>query len=154
MQCGVSLPAWHCPFLTRDVGGRWKPCQAASDACQGRKPAGAYERDLWAHVRVAHGSTLRAIARKWMLLDEASDDAEELLTLFNTALAEKERRSVPQLGHSTDRRVMQHVSEVFRDGTVHVLMCFMCACKEVAHYGHDKFGNGMQKRAHLLSALR
>ena len=72
-------------------------------------------------------------------------DEETLLTLLNSALAEKERRTVPQLGHSTDRRSMHHVSEVFTNDSVQVLMCFMCACKELSHAGYDKFGNAIQK---------
>ena len=60
-------------------------------------------------------------------------------TLYNSALAEKERSSVPFLGHSTDRRVLEHVREVFNDDNVHVLMCLMCACKELSHKGYNKF---------------
>ena len=30
---------------------------------------------------------------------------------------------------------------------IEVLMCFQCACKELAHYGYNKFGHGMQKGA-------
>ena len=49
------------------------------------------------------------------------------------------------LGHSTDRRVLEHVREVFNDDNVRVLMCFMCACKELSHQGYDKFGDLVQK---------
>ena len=52
---------------------------------------------------------------------------------------------MPLLGHSTDRRAMQQSREVFRDDNVQVLMCFMCACKEVAHTGHNKFGEEVEK---------
>ena len=66
--------------------------------------------------------------------------SEVLFTLYNSALAEKERSSVPLLGHSTDRRVLEHVREVFNDDNVHVLMCFMCACKELSHKGYTNSG--------------
>ena len=72
-------------------------------------------------------------------------DREVQLTLLNGAVAEKERRSVPMLGHSTDRRSIEHAREVFREDNIQVLMCFMCACKEVAHAGFDKFGEQLEK---------
>ena len=72
-------------------------------------------------------------------------EPEVCLTLYNSALSEKERSSVPLVGHSTDRRVLEHVRQVFRNDNVHVLMCFLCACKEVAHTGYDKFGEAVQK---------
>ena len=65
--------------------------------------------------------------------------------MLNGALAEKERSTVPQLGHSTDRRTLQHVGEVITSDSVQVLMCFMCACMELSINGYNKFGQGMQK---------
>ena len=50
--------------------------------------------------------------------------AEVNLTLYNAALVEKERCSVPALGHSTDRRAPGHVQEGFREDDIHVLICF------------------------------
>ena len=67
------------------------------------------------------------------------------LTLYNAALAEKERQSVPKLGLSTDRRTLGHISQVFREDNVKVLMCFSCACKELAYVGNDSFGNVIEK---------
>ena len=52
---------------------------------------------------------------------------------------------MPQLGLSRDRRALSHISEVFTDDSVQVLMCFLCACKELSHSGFDKFGRPMQK---------
>ena len=52
---------------------------------------------------------------------------------------------MPRLGHSTDRRAIQHTREVFREDNVEVLMCFVCACKEVSHQGFDKFGRPAHK---------
>mgnify|MGYP005676530665 CR=1 FL=1 len=71
--------------------------------------------------------------------------AEVNLTLYNAALAEKERCSVPALGHSTDRRTLGHVQQVFREDNIQVLMCFLCACKEIAYDGYDKFGSPVRK---------
>ena len=49
---------------------------------------------------------LRRIAKAYRLVEAAMVEEEVMLTLYNAALAEKERRSVPLLGHSTDRRVI------------------------------------------------
>ena len=69
----------------------------------------------------------------------------------------EERRSVPLLGHSTDRRSIEHTREVFREDNVQVLMRFVCARKEVAHAGFDKFGEQREKgdicyRIHNMAA--
>ena len=88
---------------------------------------------------------MAAIVRKYKLKEMSMEEAEVRLTLYNAALAEKERCSVPMLGHSTDRRTLAHVGEVFREDNVHVLMCFLCACKEISHTGYDKFGKAVQK---------
>ena len=58
----------------------------------------------------------------------------------------EERRSVPMLGHSADQRSIEHTREVFREENVQVRMCFMRACKEVAHAGFDAFGEQLEKR--------
>ena len=78
-----------------------------------------------------------------MTLDDF--DSEIHFTLFNNALAEKERGFVPMVGHSTDRRAIQHTREVFREDSIEVLMCFVGACKDGAHRGFDKFGRPKQK---------
>ena len=108
------------------------------------KPPGSYEKELWTHIRLCHNSVLRDVAKKLDLFEKSKNQDEVCLTLFNSALVENERSSGPLLGHSTDRRVLEHVRQVFRDDNVHVLMCFMCACKEVAHTGYDKFGDNIQ----------
>ena len=145
VQSGISLPAWHCPFVVHSAGSHPKPCQArAKSDCNVSKLCKTHEKELWGHVQSAHGSILRNIAKKWKLREMSMVDAEVELTLLNSALAEKERRTASHLGHSTDRRAMRHVSEVFTDDSVQVLMCFMCACKELSHAGYDKFGNDMQ----------
>ena len=52
---------------------------------------------------------------------------------------------MPMLGHSTDRRAISHTREVFREDNIKVLMCFVCACKEISHLGYDKFGKPVNK---------
>ena len=145
-QSGVSLPVWHCPFLTREATGTQLPCRARECAQHTQaKKRGSYEAKFFAHVRDTHGLVLKKITAEWKLKEGEMSEPEIHLTLLHAAMAEKERQSVPLLGHSIDRRVMQHVSEVFTNDTVQVLMCFICACKELAHSGYDKFGKGLEK---------
>ena len=143
---GIALPVWHCPFQTCGVDGKTMPCRATAVAsCKELQQRSTYEKELWAHVSMRHGFVLRSIAKKWSLIEVSMKEAEVLLTLYNSALAEKERSSVPILGHSTDRRTIEHVGQVFKNDNVHVLMCFMCACKEIAHAGFNKSGEGVEK---------
>jgi hypothetical protein len=105
----------------------------------------SHERDFWTHLSQRHGALLKSIARKSGLKQQNMNEPDVLLTLYNAGLAERERSSVPELGVSIDRRTLSHVSEVFGEDNVKVLMCFSCACKEIAYSGYDKFGFPVQK---------
>ena len=156
-KSGIDLPAWHCPFLNHGVGMQRTPCQARAGRPSGNSgKTGTYEKELWAHVSGSHGHVLKAICKKWKLQLGKMESQEMQLTLFNGALAEKERATVPQLGHSTDRRTLKHVREVLSNDEhcIEVLMCFQCACKELAHYGYNKFGHGMQKGVFATATIR
>ena len=65
--------------------------------------------------------------------------------LYNQALAEKERQTVPLVGVATDRRALAHLGEVFYEDNVTALICFVCGCKHLRHDGYDKFGKPMRK---------
>lgn len=49
------------------------------------------------------------------------------------------------MGHSTDRRTLAHIGEVFREDNIKCLMCFICGCKHMYHHGFDKFGRSRSK---------
>ena len=49
------------------------------------------------------------------------------------------------VGHSTDRRTLAHIGEVFREDNIKCLMCFICGCKHMYHHGFDKFGRSRSK---------
>ena len=55
-------------------------------------------------------------------------------------MASIERESIPRLGIATDLRTMRHIGEVFFEDNVKPLMCFICSCKHLYHYGYNKFG--------------
>ena len=134
---GMQLPACHCAF---------KGCKGQAAAWESM-PSDNYchERNFWQHLSAEHGIALKTIARQRGLRQQKMNEADVLLTLYNAGLAERERNSVPELGASIDRRTMAHVSEVFGETKVKVLMCFSCACKEIAYSGYDKFGYPVQK---------
>ncbi|CAE8629629.1 unnamed protein product, partial [Polarella glacialis] len=46
---------------------------------------------------------------------------------YTAAIREIERRGAPTLGASVDRRAFQHLREVYSDGAVRSLICFVCA---------------------------
>ena len=145
VDSGIALPLWHCPFQTCGADGQQVFCKFIANTISSQRK-GSHEKAFWTHIRVHHLTVLRNITKKLSLDEKQMKEAEVHLTLLNAALAEKERSSVPLLGHSTDRRSIEHVREVFREDNVHVLMCFMCACKEVMHIGYDKFGEDVRSR--------
>ena len=123
---GIALPVWHCPFQTCGVEGKTMPYRATAVAsCKEVQQRSTYEKELWAHVSMRHGFVLRSIAKKLSLIETSMKEAEVLLTLYNSALAEKERSSVPILGHSTDRRTIEHVGQVFKM-TMSMFSCVLC----------------------------
>ena len=104
-----------------------------------------FETDLWTHLRRQHGTALAKVLRQFKLYEKAMDDAQLGLTLYNAALLQQERQSVLLLGHSTDRRTLHHVAEVFREDRAATLMCFVCSCKELSITGYNMFGEQVQK---------
>ena len=132
----VVLPSWHCAFCR---------CTAVS---AGWSEGASHERDLWTHVWTAHRQTLVSMMRKFDLRNpaEISPESEEVaFTLYNEALAEKERQSCPKLGIATDRRALLHLGETFKEDSVKTLMCYVCSCKKMCHEGFGKFGARQQK---------
>ena len=131
----VVLPIWHCAF---------KGCTtcAESASCEGN-----HELELWQHIwhSGTHKSQLMALIQEHSLQEPYLSTQEIALTLYNEALAEQERKSMPLLGIATDRRNLRHIGEVFLEDNVQTLICFICGCKHIAHAGFDKFGKKQQK---------
>ena len=80
---------------------------------------------------------------------DLKSDLEELAyALLIGAMTRKERANpfgVPRVGHSVDRRTLLHLGETFQEDKVKCLMCFVCGCKHLFHYGYDKFGREVSK---------
>ena len=80
--------------------------------------------------------------------DLKSDREELAYALLIGAMMRKERANpfgVPRVGHSVDRRTLLHLGETFQEDKVKCLMCFVCRCKHLFHYGYDKFGRDVSK---------
>ena len=114
IDSGAPLPLWHCAFDGCPVHSR-------ETGVPGSYDENSYENALWEHLRTSHIFSLSSIVKDFSLKEGDMEHRTVLLTLYNAALAEKERKSVPKLGCTTDRRTLAHVSEVFNDDTVKVL---------------------------------
>ena len=89
VKSGVALPSWHGPFYV-DAATK-TPCRACARAPDHQKNGAiAFEKELWAHVRAAHGRVLRDASKRWGLCETGMSDPEVQLTLLNGAVAEKE----------------------------------------------------------------
>ena len=139
----VVLPPWHCPF---------RACCAAETDVNGDNK---HENRLWRHVwqetrsKPSHAFLLRQIIFKYDLqktfIAEHRHLEELAFTLLGGALLAKERELCPRLGLATDRRTLAHIGEIFREEEVKTLICYVCACKYIAHEGVNKFGDPQQK---------
>ena len=66
-------------------------------------------------------------------------------SLLSEAVAVKERKHIPLLGVSVERRALQSVGEVFNKNHLSEMICFMCGCKHVHYSGYDMFGKAANK---------
>ena len=130
----LVLPSWHCSFL-----GCAACCQRTTDS--------NHEAGLWQHIWNAstHRPLLTKVIRNHKLQETHMAIEEVAFTLYNQALAEKERQSCPLLGVATDRRSLAHLREVFYEENVATLICFVCGCKHLKIDGYDKFGKPVRK---------
>ena len=143
VEKAVVLPPWHCPFHNC--------CVAETQLNASDK----HEYKLWRHVwhdtapNVSHAPLLRQIIVKYNLRQTVFPESRHLeevaFALLSRAMLAKERELCPRLGLATDRRTLAHVGEVFREEEVKTLMCYVCACKHIAHEGVNKFGEPRQK---------
>ena len=127
VQSGIMLPSWHCAFAN---------CRSGECIVNGTEQ---HEKGIWSHVWSLNGhrDRLKELVRKHHLLCDMYYEEEAAFTLYNAAIAEQERASVPKLGVCTDRRCLRHIGETFREGNTQVLMCFVCGGKHLAHSGYD-----------------
>ena len=130
----LVLPSWHCSFL-------------GCAACCQRQTDSNHEAGLWQHIWNAstHRPLLTKVIRNHKLQETHMAIEEVAFTLYNQALAEKERQSCPVLGVATDRRSLAHLREVFYEENVATLICFVCGCKHLKIDGYDKFGRPVRK---------
>ena len=107
---GVKLPIAHCAFR----GCPW---------------TGTNSDSVETHVCAQHAREIRASCG---LASEG-----HFMAYYCGANAEIERRRMPSIGVSVDRRTFAHVVEVYNNGSVRNLVCFVCAQTKSATAGRN-----------------
>jgi hypothetical protein len=132
------LPRWHCPF---------RHCAACEmDKAHSKEtPKTAHEASWWDHIWTCHHADLSKIIRKYKLQQKEVELLETMFALLIAGMLEREREFITTLGIATDRRILNHVGEVFYEDNIKTLMCFICGCKHCYHIGFDKFGRSYNK---------
>ena len=132
------LPRWHCPF---------RHCAACEmdKAHSKEKPKTAHEASWRDHIWTCHHADLSKIIRKYKLQQKEVELLETMFALLIAGMLEREREFITTLGIATDRRILNHVGEVFYEDNIKTLMCFICGCKHCYHIGFDKFGRSYNK---------
>ena len=120
----------------------YEGCRKCSDDVSNWQPQ---KKGLWTHVWACHKSVLQQIFKKYELVEDGKYADEVAFALYNAALVHSERQSCPRVGVSTDRRCMQHLSEVFQEDQVKTLICFICGCKHVFCEGFSMMGDRKSK---------
>ena len=113
IEAGVALPKLHCAVR----GCRW-----VRDSEQS-----TYE-ELYQHVRDSHTDMFLNALGKCVPKSEWGDYYEE-------AIKVQERKQVPLLGPSVDRRTFQHLRDLYNDEKLLCLICVACAQKFVYRAG-------------------
>ena len=133
------------PLLDPDSGGRLPAVCCAFRECRwcvepGPSTAAACEDDcehpwdqlLREHVAKVHGSRMRALTEPSLGAERAT---RHLWDLYKAALSAQERRSIPVVGASIERRVFEYAATVvYNDECIRSLICFAC--------GHIKVDKG------------
>ena len=99
MTTEMKLPVAHCAFR----GCAW---------------VGGTSDEVDEHLRRAHPFD--------MLATVGPVDEKDFMGYYCGAIAEVERRRMPRVGVSVDRRTIAHVLEAYNDETIKELMCFVC----------------------------
>ena len=118
--CGGRLPPVSCAFRGCSwSGGGWSSLSSYEDDCEH-----PWDQQLRGHIAARHTEHIAPIVIP--LLGGAR--AQELQwDLYKGALSFQERRQMPCVGPSVDRRVFEYTSHVYNDQCIRSLICFACA---------------------------
>ena len=117
---GGRLPPVSCAFRGCGwCGGGPSSRQAYEDDCEH-----PWDQQLREHVASTHGARLSELTSP--LLGNARS-SELIWDLYKGALSVQERKQVPCVGPSVDRRVFENTSHVYNDDRIRSLICFACA---------------------------
>jgi len=103
VESGCMLPLWHCAF----AGCGWH---------------GAGAQELSSHLDISHAEQFATCRAK--AVDAA--DIFSNLDLYEEAIAITERKQIPMVGPSIDRRSIGLVTKHYNDDAVCSLVCFVC----------------------------
>ena len=88
---------------------------------------------------------LLKLMQKYSLQQHFEDQEYVAFSLLSEAVAVQERKHMPLVGASVDRRALQSVGEVFNKNHLSVMICIICGCKHVDYSGYDLFGRATNK---------
>ena len=136
----VTLPAdpanLEVPWLDVATGGRLPPVSCAFRGCNwsggGSSTEAEFRHDcehpwdqqLRAHVLHAHSEQF---FEELQLLLPRGQIHELMWDLYKGALSARERRSIPVVGFSVERRALEYTAHIYNDNRIRALICFACA---------------------------
>ena len=109
----VRLPRWHCPF---------HGCIACDAGENNARTMRSYEKEWWSHIWSAHKSAVMRVMKEQLLKLSDTDLEEIAFALVIAGMLERERTLIPRCGIAVDRRLLDHVGEVFREDSLKTLM--------------------------------
>ena len=120
LQNGGRLAPVSCAFQ----GCCWQGGTSFNDESAQDDTEHPWDQQLRKHILDTHGGTLQRLG----VADLGHAEMHRLKwDLYKQAIAVLERRGVPSIGTSIDRRTMEHLVQVYNDRRIKSLICFCCA---------------------------
>ena len=118
--CGGRLPGVSCSFRGCTW---WGGGLVEEEACRD-DPEHPWDQELREHVLTQHTDAVSAVVGELLAPLDLEDKRWDL---YKEAIAVLERRGVPVVGPSVDRRATDHLVQMYNDQRVKSLICFACA---------------------------
>jgi len=120
LDSGGRLPPVSCAFR----GCGWCGGGTTSEEALRHDFEHPWDQQLRNHVLSTHGRRMQEVVESVPL----KLDSDELSwALYKQALAVQERKTVPRIGVSVERRVFDTLTHVYQDDCIRALICFACA---------------------------
>ena len=80
------------------------------------------------HLMNMHKDDLRDVARYWNSPEhENTESVENMLSVYNEAIAVKVRKGAPLASYAIDRRCIHAYTDAAKEGSIESLICLCCA---------------------------